>query len=59
MRFFGECVREALADSQVVVTETRAVTQFARFTGLPERFLRDDQPLDDAEVQGAASRWLQ
>jgi ATP-dependent Clp protease ATP-binding subunit ClpC len=34
-----------------VVTETRAITQFARFTGLPERFLRDDQPLDDAEVQ--------
>ncbi len=51
MRFFGECVREALADGQAVVTETRAITQFARFTGLPERFLRDDQPLDDAEVQ--------
>ena len=51
MRFFGECVREALADNQAVVTETRAITQFARFTGLPERFLRDDQPLDDVEVQ--------
>jgi len=52
MRFFGECVREAIADGQAVVTEGRTITQFARFTGLPERFLRDDQPLDDVEVQG-------
>ncbi|WP_374566546.1 AAA family ATPase [Ideonella sp.] len=51
VRFFGECVREAIADREPVVTETRAIAQFARFTGLPERFLRDDQPLDDAEVQ--------
>lgn len=51
VRFFGECVREAIADRQPAVTETRAIAQFARFTGLPERFLRDDQPLDDAKVQ--------
>jgi ATP-dependent Clp protease ATP-binding subunit ClpC len=51
VRFFSECVREAIADREPVVTETRAIAQFARFTGLPERFLRDDQPLDDAEVQ--------
>lgn len=51
MRFFGECVREAMADRQATVTETRVIAQFARFTGLPERFLRDDQPLDDTEVQ--------
>jgi ATP-dependent Clp protease ATP-binding subunit ClpC len=51
MRFFGECVREAIANRKAVVTEAGAIAQFARFTGLPERFLRDDQPLDDAEVQ--------
>jgi len=51
MRFFGECVREAIADGQSVVTESRTITQFARFTGLPERFLRDDQPLVDDDVQ--------
>jgi len=51
VRFFGECVREAIADREPMVTETRAIAQFARFTGLPERFLRDDQPLNDAEVQ--------
>jgi ATP-dependent Clp protease ATP-binding subunit ClpC len=58
MRFFGECVREAVADGQAVVTESRTITQFARFTGLPERFLRDDQPLDDAEVQAFFSGQL-
>lgn len=52
MRFFGECVREAVADGHALVTERHMIGQFARFTGLPERFLRDDQPLDDAEVQG-------
>jgi ATP-dependent Clp protease ATP-binding subunit ClpC len=51
MRFFGECVREAVADGQAVVTEQRMIAQFARFTGLPERFLRDDRPLDDGQVQ--------
>ena len=51
MRFFGECVREAVADGQPTVTESRMIARFARFTGLPERFLRDDQPLDDGQVQ--------
>jgi len=58
MRFFGECVREAVADGQAAVTESRMIAQFARFTGLPERFLRDDQPLDDAEVQAFFSDQL-
>ncbi len=51
VRFLGECVREALATQQPVVTEAAAIAHFAASTGLPERFLRDDQPLDDAEVQ--------
>lgn len=56
VRFFGDCVREALAVPSAaadgaVVTETAAIAHFARHTGLPETFLRDDQPLDDAQVQ--------
>ncbi|MEK8030522.1 AAA family ATPase [Ideonella sp. DXS29W] len=51
VRFFGECVREAIADRVSAITTDSVLGHFARFTGLPEHFLRDDQPLDDAEVQ--------
>jgi ATP-dependent Clp protease ATP-binding subunit ClpC len=50
VRFFGDCVREALAAQSGVVTETAAIAHFAKSTGLPETFLRDDQPLDEAQV---------
>ncbi len=51
VKFFGECVRTAIADQLPAVTEAAAISHFAKSTGLPERFLRDDQPLDDGEVQ--------
>ena len=50
VRFFGECVRGAMAGQRASVSEDDAIAQFARTTGLPERFLRDDQPLDDRQV---------
>jgi len=52
VRFFGDCVREAMAAQSGVVTETAVIAHFAKSTGLPETFLRDDQPLDDAQVHG-------
>ena len=58
VRFFGECVRAALAEQATVVTEAAAIAHFAKSTGLPERFLRDDQPLDDAEVKAYFSQKL-
>ncbi|WKB52332.1 AAA family ATPase [Eleftheria terrae] len=58
VKFFGECVRGALADGMPVVTEAAAIAQFARTTGLPETFLRDDQPLDEAAVHGFFARRL-
>ena len=51
VKFFGECVRGALADQAHHVSETAVIRHFAKSTGLPEPFLRDDRPLDDAEVQ--------
>jgi ATP-dependent Clp protease ATP-binding subunit ClpC len=51
VRFLGECVRSAMTHEKPLVTEADAIAQFAGMTGLPERFLRDDQPLDDAQVQ--------
>lgn len=51
VRFLGECVRSAMAQCKPAVTEQDAIALFAGTTGLPERFLRDDQPLDDAQVQ--------
>lgn len=50
VRFLGECVRAALADASPVVTEAAAIALFAQRTGLPASFLRDDQPLDAAQV---------
>ncbi|WP_124539823.1 AAA family ATPase [Piscinibacter terrae] len=58
VRFLGECVRSAMAQEKQTVTEQDAITQFARTTGLPERFLRDDQPLDDAQVQAFFAQQL-
>ncbi|MDP9601648.1 UNVERIFIED_ORG: ATP-dependent Clp protease ATP-binding subunit ClpC [Variovorax paradoxus] len=51
VRFFGDCLREALAAQSDTVTETAVIAHFAKSTGLPETFLRDDQPLDDTQVQ--------
>lgn len=58
VRFFGDCLREALAAQAGTVTETAAIAHFARSTGLPETFLRDDQPLDDAQVQAFFAQQL-
>lgn len=51
VKFLGECVRAAIDDGSGRVGETAAIAHFARSTGLPEVFLRDDRPLDDAQVQ--------
>jgi ATP-dependent Clp protease ATP-binding subunit ClpC len=58
VRFFGDCVREAIAAQADVVTETAAIAHFAKSTGLPESFLRDDQPLDDTQVHDFFARTL-
>ena len=58
VRFFGDCVRAAIADQLPVVTEAAAIGHFAKATGLPETFLRDDQPLDDATVQAFFAKKL-
>lgn len=52
VKFFGECVREAIGPSSTAqgVTEADVLRRFARQTGLPETFLRDDHPLDLDEV---------
>jgi ATP-dependent Clp protease ATP-binding subunit ClpC len=51
VKFFGDCVRAALTDERGTVDETAVIAHFATTTGLPEIFLRDDRPLDDAQVQ--------
>ncbi|MCW7538709.1 AAA family ATPase [Aquabacterium sp. A7-Y] len=51
VKFFGECVRSAMADRLPAVSEQAAIAHFARTTGLPEAFLRDDRPLVEEEVR--------
>ena len=58
VKFFGECVRTALAEQRGTVGETDAIAQFARTTGLPEVFLRDDRPLDEADLDAAFGQRL-
>jgi ATP-dependent Clp protease ATP-binding subunit ClpC len=50
VKFFGDCVRAALAEQRGTVGEAAVIAHFARTTGLPEAFLRDDRPLDDTQV---------
>lgn len=64
VRFFGDCAREALAaaggaqSDAAIVSERAVIAHFAKTTGLPETFLRDDQPLDDARLQAFFARKL-
>ncbi|MES2889804.1 MAG: AAA family ATPase [Pseudomonadota bacterium] len=51
VRFFGLCVRHALAKQLTTLDEAQVLSRFAQHTGVPERFLRDDQPLADDEVE--------
>jgi ATP-dependent Clp protease ATP-binding subunit ClpC len=51
VRFFGDCVRQALAERSTTLTETGVLQRFAKQSGLPELFLRDDRPLADDEVE--------
>lgn len=50
-KFFGGCVRDALAQGRSSVSETDVLSRFATQTGLPELFLRDDRPLRDDQVE--------
>ncbi len=50
VRFLGDCVRDAMAEERQVISETTAIARFAKSTGLPESFLRDDRPLVPAEL---------
>ncbi len=58
VKFFGDCVRAALAQERGTVDEAAVIAHFARTTGLPETFLRDDQPLDDTQVHAHFARRL-
>ncbi len=57
VRFFGDCVRQALSappaadGSPPAVAEAQVLALFAQRTGLPELFLRDDRPLALDEVE--------
>lgn len=56
IRFFGECVSNAIDRQANEVTERNVIDAFGRHSGLPEPFLRDDFPLDEAEVRGFFER---
>lgn len=51
MRFFGECVSEAVDKQASSIDESGVIATFSRTTGLPQVFLRDDLPLDDATLR--------
>ncbi len=48
IRFLGHCISEAMQRKEAEVGPRETVAQFARQTGLPELFLRDDLLLDVA-----------
>jgi ATP-dependent Clp protease ATP-binding subunit ClpC len=58
VKFFGDGVRMALAEGRGTLDEASVIAQFAKTTGLPEDFLRDDRPLDDAQVQAQFAQRL-
>ena len=57
VRFFGDCVRAALADRIAVIDEAAVIAHFAKTTGLPKFFVRDE-PLDESALHAFFARQL-
>ncbi len=52
-RFFARVIDEGVRDGDPIVDSERIVAELVEQTGLPELFLRDEVPLDEADVIAA------
>lgn len=51
VRFLAKCIAEAVISDAKVISQTDIIDNFIRQTGFPEIFLRDDMPIDEAELR--------